>query len=209
MMVAPTRTSRKLIPGTTGWSVSDLEDPALRRQWDAGRYEIVYGVLATMPAAFFDHGAPLQYLSYVLQEYFSSRKQQAALSTEVDVVIGLDTVFVADLVLMTQADLERQRAQARPADAAAGRVGRLVVPPTLVVESLSEGHEDHDARFKRQQYAAFGVPNYWLVSYMDRSLTCLTLAGDAYEEDTPARQGQLVMPTAFPGLTIDLDRLFV
>ncbi len=208
-MIAPTESSREFRPGTTGWSVEDLDDPALRRQWESGRYEIVYGVLAVMPAAMFDHSAPMGKLVHLLEQHFEALGEVVYTATEVDLVLDRNRVLVADAVLLTREDMARQRAHARPADAAAGRVGSLVVPPTLVVESVSEGHEAHDERFKREQYAGFGVPHYWIVSYIDRSLRCLVLRGDTYVEDTQAQRGKQVLPTAFAGLTIPLERLFV
>src|SRR4051794_28272913 len=38
-------------PGTTGWSIDDLDDPEFEARWCAGRYEISDGVLTTMPPA--------------------------------------------------------------------------------------------------------------------------------------------------------------
>jgi hypothetical protein len=33
---------RPFQPGTTGWTVRDLDDPEIERQWFSGRYEIVW-----------------------------------------------------------------------------------------------------------------------------------------------------------------------
>ncbi|HZL38562.1 MAG TPA: hypothetical protein VFC78_24855 [Tepidisphaeraceae bacterium] len=52
MPLAPT-TSRPFIPGTTGWTADDLDDPQIERQWEDGAYEIIEGVLTLMPAAYF------------------------------------------------------------------------------------------------------------------------------------------------------------
>lgn len=52
--MTPTGTSsRPFEPGTTGWTVHDLDDPEIERQWFEGRYEIVEGVLTKMPPAYF------------------------------------------------------------------------------------------------------------------------------------------------------------
>ena len=48
--------SKPFEPGTTGWTASDLDDPAIEREWFRGRYEIVEGVLTKMPPAYFTGG---------------------------------------------------------------------------------------------------------------------------------------------------------
>ena len=72
-----------LKPGTMGWSASEIEDPALRSLWDAGRYEILDGVLTVMPAALFIGGESAETLAYLLRNYLKERKIPAAFSTEV------------------------------------------------------------------------------------------------------------------------------
>jgi hypothetical protein len=48
-MTPPALVARPFLPGTTGWTASDLDDPAIERGWIRGSYEIVEGVLTTMP----------------------------------------------------------------------------------------------------------------------------------------------------------------
>jgi Uma2 family endonuclease len=52
------------------------------------------------------------------------------------------------------------------------------------------------------------VPNYWLLNYSDRSLECLTPAGDDYRVDASGQGGQEVRPSLFPSLVIPLARLW-
>ena len=49
--------SRPFLPGTTGWTASDLDDPQIERLWFSGRYEIVEGVLTSMPPAYLAGGS--------------------------------------------------------------------------------------------------------------------------------------------------------
>ena len=81
---------------------------------------------------------------------------------------------------------------------------RILIPPMLIIESISPGHELHDQRTKRRWYAEFGVRHYWLMNPFERTLRCLKLGGNAYADDAAGRGDELVRPTAFPGLEIPL-----
>lgn len=80
----------------------------------------------------------------------------------------------------------------------------MTLPPTIIIESVSKGHENHDHVTKRNWYAQFKVPNYWIVDGVSRSLECLRLAGDRYLPDVTGKDDDTLQPTAFPGLTIPL-----
>lgn len=86
--------------------------------------------------------------------------------------------------------------------------GRILVPPTLVIESISLGHEAHDRETKRVWYAEARIPNYWLLDAQQRTLEWLVLAGDDYRLDSAGRDSNEVGPAMFPGLTIPLSKLW-
>src|SRR4051812_2069306 len=102
MSVAPLQ--REFVPGTTGWSVDDLDDPEIERLWFQGRYEIVEGVLTHMPAAYFDSGSALQELMFRLRSHVESAGLGGKFATEVDLVLGdlrvprVDAVYLSDEV---------------------------------------------------------------------------------------------------------------
>ena len=85
----------------------------------------------------------------------------------------------------------------------------FLVPPTMIMESLSPGHEDHDRETKRGWYARFGVPHYWLLNGYERSLECLILDGANYALDVSGHDQQEVRPSLFPGLVIPLSKIWV
>jgi Uma2 family endonuclease len=84
------------------------------------------------------------------------------------------------------------------------KLGRIRVAPKLVIESVSLGHERHDRLTKRRIYAGFGIPNYWIVDAVRRSLECLVLDGETYRTDASGKGEDHVQLPAFPGLTIAL-----
>lgn len=56
--------------------------------------------------------------------------------------------------------------------------------PALVVEVVSPGkvNEDRDYRYKRSEYGARGIPEYWIVDPAQAKVTILTLIDGLYEE---------------------------
>jgi Uma2 family endonuclease len=195
----------ELQPGTIGWTVDVLRDPQVRRLWDAGRYEIIKGVLTLMPAARFRGGTVVDNVKFVLRGYFRARGVRAAFAGEVDIAVEPDLLVRADGVAVAGDDLARF--DALRFDDPPGTTWQdhpLTRPPTIVIESVSPGHELHDRVSKRAWYAAFGVPNYWIVDAYAKSFECLRLRGGRYVTDAAGRDLETLTPAAFPGLKLRL-----
>jgi len=197
-----------LQPGTIGWRVSDLDDSAVEHAWFNGRYEILQGVLTVIPPAYFMGGnAPFNLLA-MLKAYTKARGTGERIAMEVDVVIDDRRVVVADGVVLSHDDQRRQEAAARIAHRHDPRRTRVLVPPTLILESLSPGHEEHDLETKRGWYAEFGVSHYWVLDAYQKSLDCLRLDAGAYVVDVQGTNDGSLNPSAFPGLTIPLSEIW-
>ena len=199
-------TIRKFTPGTTGWTADDLDDPAIDAKWEAGRYEIVEGVLTRMPPAFFDSTIPLGRFVYAVQRYLHDSNIPGDFGPETDYILTPKRVAKVDTVFVTPDDIRRQK----EAVARRGRKrARLLIRPTLVIESVSIGHESHDRELKRSWYAEVGVPNYWLFDAFDRSVEALVLEGKEYRTDCLARDEQEFRPSLFPGLVVPLKSIWI
>src|SRR5688572_1395211 len=169
-MTLPLTTRRPFVPGTTGWSASDLDDPEIERQWERGAYEIVEGVLTTTPPAYFDWGAAVDALIDQIKAHLRRKKQAGRFAQEVDLIVGRKRIARVDAVFMSAADLKEQKQLNAEKGRRRLRYGRLLLPPTLIIESVSIGHEEHDRDTKRAWYAEFGVRNYWLLDAYGESL---------------------------------------
>ena len=207
------RLRRKFVPGTTGWSVDDLDDPAVEALWNRGRYEIVEGVLTLMPPpAMYDGSLALKRLVRTFDDYAIGAGMGDGFAFEVDIILGKLRLPVVDACFLTPQEQEAQkRAHAAQKKKAKRNLkyGRILVPPTLIIESLSKGHESHDRETKRRWYAEARVPNYWLLDADNRALECLVLDGADYRVDQSGRDDAELKPQAFPGLVIQLAKLWV
>jgi Uma2 family endonuclease len=200
---------RRFRVGTTGWTAAHLDDPDFEAEWVKGRYEIVEGVLTRMPAAYYDSSVPLQRLVQLLNNEVHRTDPGGDVVTEVDLIVGEMRVPVVDALYLSPEDRAAQKranaAQPKPKL----KYGRILVPPTLVIENVSRGHEAHDRVLKRGWYAGLGVPNYWLLDPGARSLECLVLRGSDYVLDVEGKDKDELRPTLFPNLVIRLASLWV
>jgi Uma2 family endonuclease len=186
--------SRPFEPGTTGWTADDLEDPEIEAQWASGNYEIVEGVLTRIPPAYFTGGRSLNKLVRIVEDYLERERIVGEFATEVEIIIEKSRVPRADAAMLTAEDKARQvRAVKALAKRDPDRT-RILVPPTPIIESVSPGHELHDEQTKKRWYAEFGVPNYWLLHALRRSLHCYRLEGGEYLLDASGRDREEVRP---------------
>ena len=81
-------------------------------------------------------------------------------------------------------------------------------PPALVVEVVSPGKEnqDRDYRYKRSEYAARGIPEYWIVDPLQAQVTLLTLVDGLYEAAVFVGGDLLISPT-LPALTVTAEQV--
>jgi len=202
---------KEFLPGTTGWSADDLNEPAIERAWERGHYEIVEGVLTNMAAAHFEGGLCLGNLVREIYRYCDRENNPGKFGFEADLIASPRRVVRVDSVFVTPADLDRQ-AQANATHPRYGRrklkFGRFLVPPTLIIESVSIGHESHDRETKRTWYTEFGVPNYWIIDGYEQALECLVLRDRAYVIDQSGSGDQILSPALFPGLQLSLGKLW-
>ena len=79
----------------------------------------------------------------------------------------------------------------------------------LVVEVVSPDDPLRDTRDKRVDYAAAGIPEYWIVDPRPhaRTISVLTLDDGVYAERV-SREGDTALSELLPGLTVDVASCF-
>jgi Uma2 family endonuclease len=83
-------------------------------------------------------------------------------------------------------------------------------PPQLVAEVVSPGKANRDRDYinKRAQYAAIGVPEYWLINPPAQMVLILRLVGDIYEEVGQFQGSDRIISATFPNLSLTAEQLF-
>jgi Uma2 family endonuclease len=199
--------SRPLEPGTTGWSAANFADPNFAFQWDEGRYEIVEGVLTKMPPPMYFGSKRLLRLISIIMRHMEESGHAGAFALDVDIILRETRVVRADAVFLTPQDEDHQR-QINADLGIREEEGRLRIPPTLIIESTSRGHEPHERRTKRQWYAEAGVAHYWIFDTQQQSLECLVLEKNAYRVDQANKGADELRPSLFPGLILPLAEIW-
>jgi len=80
-------------------------------------------------------------------------------------------------------------------------------PPLLTVEVVSPESVKRDYRYKRSEYAALGVPEYWIVDPLENKISVLFLEEGLYE-DTVFTANQKIISRIFPELNITVEQVF-
>ncbi|OUC13368.1 MAG: hypothetical protein B0A82_17965 [Alkalinema sp. CACIAM 70d] len=79
-------------------------------------------------------------------------------------------------------------------------------PPLLVVEVVSEGQENRDYRYKRSEYGARGIAEYWIVDPIAQRITLLEWVEGLYEERT-YHLGETIHSAVLQDLDLTVDRV--
>jgi Uma2 family endonuclease len=79
-------------------------------------------------------------------------------------------------------------------------------PPLLVVEVVSPNQEKRDYRYKRSEYAARGIAEYWIVDPIQQRVTVLEWVEGLYEEKVYAGDNK-IESTILANLDLTVDRV--
>jgi len=101
-----------------------------------------------------------------------------SIGTEIAVSDARATVRKPDLMVLSEELVQAMEGASR------STVMLDMPPPQLIIEVVSPGkkNEDRDYRYKRSQYQARGIREYWIINPMRRQITVLTLVEGLYEE---------------------------
>ena len=158
---------------------------AIPEEHEGDRHELMDGELIVSPPPSIPHQIINVNLVLALGQFIRERDLGTLLTAPAGVKLSPENVLIPDLVFVAH---ERKHL-----------VQHLVIdgPPSLVVEILSPGTRRRDHIDKRELYARFGVPEYWIVDPAARTVTVLALTDDHYEEVQPGEGGairSLVLP---------------
>jgi len=171
-------------------------DDWLRLPEQDGLCELIDGELFVTPPPSVGHQWTASRLGYLLERHLRETGSGMHFPAPTGLRLNEDRVVLPDLMVIATEDLPR----------ALGPV--IEVVPRLVVEVLSPGNTQHDVGYKKAQYAARGVPEYWIVGPIHRSIERLVLGEAGYETAADFGPGEVLTSPAFPGLEIPLDEVF-
>lgn len=84
-------------------------------------------------------------------------------------------------------------------------------PPRLIAEIVSPGKTNYnrDYIYKRSQYAAIGVPEYWLIDPGTETVMVLSLEGDVYRDIGVFSKEEAITSVELAGLELTVEQIFM
>jgi len=163
------------------------------------RYELVDGELVEMPPEDRINSKIALFLLARLLEVFPEDRL-CYKDTEIEVSGSLAKTRLPDLMVLSE-ELAVILGDGR------GTITRDMPPPKLIIEVASPGktNEERDYRYKRSEYGARGVPEYWVISPSDSTITVFSLEAGFYE--AAVYIGQMVIQSQFEAMRLTADQV--
>ena len=161
---------------TTTTALLTLEEYIAYDDGTDNRYELVDGKLTIMPP---ESDRNNLIALYLLSEFLKLVPLRLIRHKDTEIVVtgNRTRVRMPDLLVLTEELLA----------AIGGKRATITADmpsPVLVVEVVSPGkaNEDRDYRYKRSEYAARGILEYWIIDPQRDKVTILSLVDGLYEE---------------------------
>jgi Uma2 family endonuclease len=141
-------------------------------------YELVSGNLIEMPPESPQNAEIAIKLLLIFAQFISPRLLRCK-DTEIVVSGTRATVRLPDLMVLTENLADDLYSNQR------STIDIDMLPPALVVEVVSPGkaNRDRDYRYKKSEYEARGIAEYWIVDPQESKVTVLLLDNGLYQEN--------------------------
>lgn len=162
---------------------------------DSHCYELENGEIIKMSSESDSNLLIAMYLLFAFGQFVSPKLLRT--KTEIQTSGSRATVRIPDLMVLTEELAEALRGASR------SLVYADMPSPQLVVEVVSPGKKgrDRDYRYKRSEYAARNIPEYWIVDPIVKQVLVLRLVEGLYEDVTFIND-QLIQSDIFPQLSL-------
>jgi Uma2 family endonuclease len=198
--ILPTMPGQRISqPGEPPWEVAFLFPT--QGHWSEDEYlaldtnrlvELSNGCLEVLPMPTILHQFIVKFLLRILDDFVTAQGLGAVLFAPLPVWLWTGTYREPDLVFLRRGRRKR-RGQPEGAD--------------LVMEVVSEGAENRkrDLETKRQEYAAAGIAEYWIIDPEEHRIIVLTLDGQAYRVHGEFGRGATATSVLLPGFGVAVD----
>ena len=167
-------------------------------------FELVAGSLWEMPPESPLNAEIAIKLLLIFATFVTTPRCLRCKDTEIVVSGSRTTVRLPDLMVLTEelADILY--------DSGRSTIMSDMPPPALVVEVVSPGkvNQDRDYRYKRSEYAARGIAEYWIVDPLISRVTILVLNEGLYDERIFENDNAIASPL-FPQLQLNANDVFM
>lgn len=164
------------------------------------RYTLVNGELVVMPSESDLNNVIALYVLSILLQFVPIQRMRRG--TEIVVSGDRTTTRIPDLMIVSD-ELDAELA------GSSRSIVMVDMPsPEFVMEVVSSGVEnaERDYRYKRSEYAARGIQEYWIVDPIQSQVVVLTLVSGLYE-DTIFQGAEPIVSPMFRDLDITAEQI--
>ncbi|MFQ4140062.1 Uma2 family endonuclease [Nodosilinea sp. PGN35] len=161
------------------------------------RYELVDGELVEMPPPIMEHFLIAKFLEQALDIEIKRLQHPWLCFRESGVRTGLRKSRITDVSMVTLDQAQELK----------GRSVVFATSPLLVIEVVSPDSITRNYRYKRTEYAALEIPEYWIVDPLESKVTVLTFNEGLYDETVFLGDQPLVSPT-LPELSLTAEQIW-
>lgn len=170
---------------TTTTKIFSFEEYLQHDQDPDSRYELVDGKLELMNPPTFRHILISDFIRDAFKAEINRLKLPWLAIREGGIRTGWRKSRIADICVV-----EREQVMGSLDES-----GVLETSPLLVIEVVSPESIKRDYRYKRSEYAAIDINEYWIVDPIEQQVTILVLDEGLYEETIFTTDQELVSPT--------------
>jgi len=166
---------------------------------DGNRYEIIEGEFYVSRQPGYEHQYSCTFLSHVLVEWNEVSQLGVVLGAP-GIIFADDDDVAPDIIWITRERLAKTVDQ----------TGHLHTAPELAVEVLSPGrfNEYRDRQAKLDLYSRRGVEEYWIVSWMQRSIEVYRREDAALKLVVTLHDTDILESPLLPGFSCKVSKLF-
>jgi Uma2 family endonuclease len=158
------------------------------------RYELVDGVLVEMPPESTLH---TQIIAFLLATFLQLGVHHSRLGIRHQIAVSGARATAREPDLL----IHSEESEAAIAGQPKALLAHDMPPPALVIEVVSPNQESRDYRYKRTEYAARHIPEYWIVDPIAAKVTVLIWVEGLYEE-TAYRESDRLRSKTFPSFAL-------
>jgi Uma2 family endonuclease len=167
---------------TTQKSLYSFEEYLKYEAEPDNRYELVDGKLELMNPPTFRHILIAKFIERELEREINRLQLPWLAIREGGIRTGWRKSRIADVYVVEREQVLNSLDES----------GVLETPPLLVIEVVSSDSIKRDYRYKRSEYAALGIDEYWIVDSQGQKITVLVLDEGLYEETIFTGEQELI-----------------
>ena len=160
------------------------------------RYELLDGHLEIMTPPSFRHLLIADKLKEILNQAIKDQHKSLICLSELGVRTGWKKSRIVDLAVIPRSQIINSLEKTAICE----------IPPLLAIEIVSPYSIQRDYRYKRSEYAAVGIAEYWIVDPLEQKITVLTFNEGLYDEQVFLGE-TAIASNQFPELKITANEI--